>query len=191
MVMELKDILLAVGNLPDVSLGRLMSCADEMHCRKGTMIIEASLVESDVFFIGKGIARAFVVSEKGREVTFWIGAEGTAVLSLNSYVSGRPGYENVQLMEDSVLYRLGHDDLFRMYEEDIHVANWGRRFAEREFLLTEERFIPLLFTTASKRYEHLLKSSPELLQRVPLEHLASWLGITPVSLSRIRAGIRL
>ena len=113
------------------------------------------------------------------------------MLSLNSYVSGRPGYENIQLMEDSVLYRLGHDDLFRMYEEDIHVANWGRRFAEREFLLTEERFIPLLFTTASTRYEHLLKSSPELLQRVPLEHLASWLGITPVSLSRIRAGIRL
>ena len=79
--------------------------------------------------------------------------------------------------------------LARLFQEDIHIANWGRKFAETEFLQTEEKFIPLLFTSAAERYEVLLKNNPELLQRIPLECLATYLGITPVSLSRIRAGI--
>ena len=78
----------------------------------------------------------------------------------------------VELMEDSSLYRLRRNDLDTLYREDIHIANWGRKFAESEFLRTEERLIPLLFTTASERYELLLT-----------QHL----GVTPVSLSRIRA----
>lgn len=188
--MELQEILLRISPLPEKSLRRMLACSEEMRCPKGTMVIQEARVDRDIIFILKGIARAFVMSEEGREITFWIGAEGTAILSLKSYVNGLPGYENIQLMEDSVLSRLRRDDLMRLYEEDVHVANWGRRFAEQEFLLTEERFIPLLFTTALKRYEHLLKSSPQLLQRVPLEHLASWLGVTPASLSRIRAKIR-
>jgi CRP-like cAMP-binding protein len=93
-------------------------------------------------------------------------------------------------MEDSKLFMLKRQDLESLFKEDIHIANWGRKFAEMEFLHTEERLIPMLFTTASQRYETLLKNNPDLLQRIPLECLASYLGITPVSLSRIRAGIK-
>ena len=77
-----------------------------------------------------------------------------------------------------------------LYREDIHLANWGRHLAEQEFLRTEERLIPQLFTTAAERYAALLRHQPALLQRIPLEHLASYLGITPVSLSRIRRQIK-
>ena len=80
--------------------------------------------------------------------------------------------------------------LQQLFNEDIGIANWGRRFAEREFLQTEQRLIPFLCTTASERYARLLEESPDMLQRLPLEHLASWLGITPVSLSRIRAKMK-
>ena len=95
--------------------------------------------------------------------------------------------KGLELMEDSSLYRLRRNDLDTLYREDIHIANWGRKFAESEFLRTEERLIPLLFTTASERYELLLTQHPDLLQRMPLECLATYLGVTPVSLSRIRA----
>ena len=77
-----------------------------------------------------------------------------------------------------------------MFKEDIHIANWGRKFAELEFLQTEERLISLLFSTATERYVALLKDNSDLLQRIPLECLASYLGITPVSLSRIRAKMK-
>ena len=107
-----------------------------------------------------------------------------------SYVNNQQGYESMELMENSVLYLLKRKDLHELFKEDIHIANWGRKFAESEFLQTEERLISLLFTTASERYMKLIQNNPELLQRMPLECLASYLGITPVSLSRIRAKLK-
>ena len=111
-------------------------------------------------------------------------------MSMKSFVNDEKGYETIELMEDSVLYMLERGQLYRLFEEDVHIANWGRKFAEKELLKTEERLIPLLFTTASERYRKLLRDNPELLLRLPLECLASYLGITPVSLSRIRAELR-
>ena len=85
-----------------------------------------------------GIARAYI--PKGdREITFWIGQEGTAIVSLRSYVCNGAGYESVELMEDSSLYRLRRNDLDTLYREDIHIANWGRKSAESEFLRTGGR----------------------------------------------------
>lgn len=146
-------------------------------------------METNIFFIEKGIARAFI-SIDGKEFTFWIGKEGDTIVSLKSYVNNQRGYETIELMEDTVVYVLGRKELNELFNEDIHIANWGRKFAESEFLKTEERFIPLLFTTASERYNKLIENNPDLLQRLPLECLASYLGITPVSLSRIRANIK-
>lgn len=74
-----------------------------------------------------------------------------------------------------------------MYRQDIHLANWGRVFAEKEILRAEKSLIPQLFTTGRERYEALLAEQPHLLNRIPLENLASYLGLTPVSLSRIRS----
>ena len=77
----------------------------------------------------------------------------------------------MELMENSVLYLLKRKDLHELFKEDIHIANWGRKFAESEFLQTEERLISLLFTTASERYMKLIQNNPELLQRIPLSVL--------------------
>lgn len=155
---------------------------------KGSRLIEAGSIESHIFFVTQGIVRAYI-SVDGRKITFWIGAEGSTVVSLRSYVDNMPGYETVECMEDCVVYMLERSVLETLFLQDIHIANWGRKFAETEFLQTEERFIPLLFTTASERYEELLKKQPHLFSRISLEHLASYLGITPVSLSRIRANL--
>ena len=156
---------------------------------KGFRLTETGKVESNVFFLSEGIARVYLPVD-GKEVTFWIGAEGSTLMSMKSFVNDEKGYETIELMEDSVLYMLERGQLYRLFEEDIHIANWGRKFAEKELLKTEERLIPLLFTTASERYRKLLRDNPELLLRLPLECLASYLGITPVSLSRIRAELR-
>ena len=104
--MDLNDIIGRICPLPEVPAARIAECAETVLLPKGAMVVEAGRVETDIFFIANGIARAFVLSDQGREVTFWIGAEGTALLSLRSYVQDRPGYENIQLMEDSRLYRL-------------------------------------------------------------------------------------
>lgn len=183
------EIIDRICPLPEASARRLAACLSEVTYPKGARILEAGKTERNIFFVGRGIVRAYVEA-KGKEITFWIGTEGTTVVSLKSYIGNERGYETVECVEDTFLYVLKQDALERLFREDIHIANWGRKFAEAEFLRTEEKFIPLLFTTASERYKTLLKKQPELLQRIPLEHLASYLGITPVSLSRIRAGVK-
>ena len=165
-------------------MDRVLSCSLELGCPKGHRLLEAGKIESDIFFIKRGIVRAYV-SHEGKDITFWIGKEGATIMSLNE-----AGYETIELMEDSLLYCLKRSDLYRLFEEDIDIANWGRKLAELEFLRAEEKLIPLLFTTASERYRVLLERTPDLLQRIPLECLASYLGITPVSLSRIRAKLK-
>lgn len=186
--MVLREIIRNIYPMPEESVSRLSGCISELHLPKGSMVLEAGKIEPGIFFINKGIVRAFI-NDRGKDVTFWIGKEGDTIVSLMSYVYGRPGYESVELMEDSILYKASREALGKLFMEDIGIANWGRKFAETEFMRTEQRLIPMLSMTATQRYTRLLEDNPELLQRLPLECLASYLGITPVSLSRIRAGI--
>ena len=169
--------------MPEASINKLVASLSTEVYPKGFRILEAGKIERNVFFIKKGIVRAYVLVD-GKELTFWIGREGDTIVSLKSYVNNQCGYETVELMENSVLYVLERNDLYELFKEDIHIANWGRKFAELEFLQTEERLISL------ERYVALLKDNSDLLQRIPLECLASYLGITPVSLSRIRAKMK-
>ena len=188
--MDQYAIIQSVYSLPKESFCKLAEHLSEVIYPKGFCILEAGKVERNLYFVKKGIVRAYVERD-GKEITFWIGTEGATVVSLKSYINNECGYETVECMEESVFYVLRRDVLEELFIKDIHIANWGRKFAEIEFLRTEEKLIPLLFTKASDRYKTLLECQPELLQRLPLECLASYLGVTPVSLSRIRAGIKL
>lgn len=185
---DIKHIINNIYPLPEDSVQNLLVKLTKVMYPKGSHLIEAGVVESDLFFVAQGVVRAYT-PVKGRNITFWIGMEGATVVSLKSYVNNEPGYETVECMENTVVYILKRSVLESLFLQDIHIANWGRKFAELEFLQAEERFIPLLFTTAAERYETLLKKQPQLFLRIPLEHLASYLGITPVSLSRIRAKV--
>lgn len=183
--MELTEILTRIYPLPPASIDKIAEKSERVEMKKGTVLVEADKVCRNVFFVAEGIVRAFCYA-KGRDITFWIGEEGTVALSMQSYINGKPGYESIVTIEDCILYKISVDDLHELYRNDIHIANWGRIFAEKEILRAEEALIPQLFTTGSERYEQLLREKPHLLNRIPLENLASYLGVTPVSLSRIR-----
>ena len=183
--MELREILTKIYPLPKNSLDRIVCEADEIDFDRNTVIIEADRIEKYIYFVKSGLLRAYVLTD-GREITFWIGQEGAVALSMESYINHRPGYESIATLEPTVLYRIPSEKLAGLYETDIHIANWGRKFAETEIIRAERCLIPHLSTTATDRYENLLNQNPALLNRIPLEKLASYLGITPVSLSRIR-----
>ena len=167
--MDIHEIINRIYRMPEASADKVVKHLSKVTYPKGYHILEAGKTETNIFFIEKGIARAYIPVD-GKEVTFWIGKEGSTIVSLKSYVNNQQGYESMELMENSVLYLLKRKDLHELFKEDIHIS--------------------LLFTTASERYMKLIQNNPELLQRIPLECLASYLGITPVSLSRIRAKLK-
>lgn len=153
---------------------------------KNDLIIRAEKVERSLYFLEKGAAMAYS-DGKDNKVVFWFGFEGDIVLSYNSYINNTPGYENIEILEDSLVYEMKTAVLDKLYQNHIGLANWGRKFAELELIKTEERYIARLFKSASVRYQELLQNYPLLVRRVQLGHIASYLGITQVTLSRIRA----
>lgn len=186
--MEISIILDQIHELPEKSKLALQNNISEISFLKGHILLKANKVESNIYFIKKGLVRAYI--QRDNEVTFWFGKEGETVISMKSYVEEQPGYENIELLEDCELYELKTNNLKKLFSEDVHIANWGRKFAEKELIKTEERLISKQFKNASERYLELMQNHPELIQRVQLGHIASYLGITQVSLSRIRAELK-
>lgn len=187
--MNIDRIIDQIYELPAGSRAILTENIHEVLFPKGAIVLKAGRVEPNIYFIKKGIARAYS-DIAGSEVTFWFGKEGDTLLSMKSYVLNQKGYEHIETLEACSLYELSVHRLRKLFDEDIHIANWARKFAEQELIKTEERLISMQFKTASERYKELIAKNPDLLQRVQLGHIASYLGITQVSLSRIRAEIR-
>lgn len=175
--------------LPPTEKQLFLSRFERIDVLKGTIVVSAEKIERYVYFIEEGIARAFRETDKGQR-TIWFGEAGGVILSFLSFFKNQPGYESIEVLEDSVLYRISSSHLQELYNLNLPIANWGRKFAEQELLLTEQRFMDLQFRTATERYEDLIKHSPTILKRVQLGHIASYLGITQVSLSRIRSAAK-
>lgn len=175
--------------LPSAEKEIFLSRLEQKQFAKGDLVISADRVERYVYFIESGIARAFCETEKG-QTTIWFGEEGDVMLSFLSFFKNSPGYESIEVLENCTLYRISSNNLQELYSQHISIANWGRKFAEQELLRTEQRLMDLQFKTATERYQDLLLNFPSILQRVQLGYIASYLGITQVSLSRIRANTK-
>jgi len=187
--MDIEQILDKIYPLSESSKLILKNHIVELSFPKNKILISADKIEKDFYFIKKGIARTFVYTG-GDETTFSFGKEGDTIISMKSYIANQKGYENVELLEDCLVYKLNTQDIRKLYSENIEIANWGIKFAENELLKAEDRLLTRQFGTATNRYQILLKNYPNLLQRVQLGYIASYLGITQVSLSRIRANIK-
>lgn len=187
--MEVNEIIDAIYPLTSASKNLIKKSIVETKFPKGHILFKADKIETSIYFIKKGIARAYAYSDEN-EITFWFGREGDPIVSMQSYVNNQKGYEDVELLEDCELYELKTEKLHKLFLEDIHIANWGRKFSELELIKSEERLISLQFNTATERYLALLENCPSIIQRVQLSYIASYLGITQVSLSRIRATLK-
>lgn len=181
--------IIGISPLRQIEVEALLDAMEMVSYAKNAILFDTNKVEKYIYFIEKGIARAYCNTQK-QQATFWFGQEGDVILSYNSYVKEKPGYEIIELLEDSKLLRISHQTLQKLYTEHIGLANWGRKLAELELIETEERFINQQFKTASERYAELINKTPTLIRRVQLTHIASYLGVSPVTLSRIRAEIK-
>lgn len=187
--MTIHKIFNEIYPLPESSASLLTGLIREVSFPKNHIVMRADKVEPNLYFVKKGILRAYA-DLPDNEVTFWFGKEGETVLSMKSYVENLPGYETIETLEACELYELNSEKLKELFLQDIHIANWGRKLAEKELVKTEERLISRQFKTATERYTELMHENPDLLRRIQLGHIASYLGITQVSLSRIRGEIR-
>ena len=181
---DLQDKVSAMG-LTNHSFELFWSALEHVNFKKGKQVIKSGRIEHHLYFILQGIARVYLKSEK--EITFCFCTETDIILSYNSYFNETPGYENIELLENSSLLKISHKRVKELCSEDIKIANFFNKIIGLELVKTEERLISAQSKTASERYADLLSSNPSIVQRVQLGYIASYLGISQVTLSRIRA----
>lgn len=187
--MNINGIINSIHKLPPTSLDTLIASISEVEYPKRFHLHRENKKETKSYFIKKGIVRAYAHKD-GKEITFWFGQEGDLIFPLQTLFAGLVEYATVELLEDCVLYEIDLERLQDLYQSDIHIANWGRRYAECACIKSEKLFIARQFKTSLERYRELINEYPDIIQRVQLGIIASYLGISQVNLSRIRAQIK-
>ena len=141
-----------------------------------------------VYFVEAGLVRGYSLHE-GREVSSWFMREGDFVISVVSFLTQAPATEYLELLEASVLYAISHDELHRLYREFPEFNLFGRVLTERYYVQSEQRAYQLRALPAAERYAQLLREFPTVFQRVAGKHIASYLGVAPETLSRLRGKV--
>lgn len=183
--MDALTIIQRVAPLNGPDQQTLLALFEEVTFNKHDNIIETGRKTHYVYFLKRGSCRIFYHKED-REVILDFAFPGDVLLSLNSYVHGTPGYETIQSLEPVVAYRIHTPQLQSLFSSTLGIANWGRKLAEVETLKIEYRLMSKLFKTASESYQDLLDRAPEMVNQIKLGFIASYLGISQVTLSRIR-----
>jgi CRP-like cAMP-binding protein len=155
---------------------------------KNQFVVESGNRCHDLFFIEKGLLRGYYLHD-GKEVTNWFGQEGEFATCFYAFVAEKPSFESIQVIEDCELIQLSFTNLQSLYTKFPETERLGRIITENYYIKLEERLLSLQFKTAKERYQHFVKSKPSLLQRTSLGQIASYLGITQETLSRIRAEV--
>lgn len=151
-----------------------------------TILIEAGKLDRRVYFIEQGITRSYILHD-GNEITTWFCMEGDGTCGALSLFRNQPCFEYVETLETTRAYIISIDSLNSLYNQHIDLANWMRVMQQEHFLWLYDTHISRLNLPAKDRYEKLLKEFPNICNRANLGYIASFLGITLPSLSRIRA----
>lgn len=191
MLTELKEYISKFTFLTPKDITNLISVVTIRRPKKGDKLLEAGEVSHNMNVILKGFVRTYVIREDGEERTTYLGSRGMPFGSSKTILDPRerPSNETVVALEDCIILsfdirefkRLANKShgLYRMYVDGL----------EKGMLEAVERLEFHCVMLPEQRYEYLLKNRPEIIQNVPQKYIASFIGITPVSLSRLRARI--
>ena len=142
-----------------------------------------------LFFIHKGIARAYYHKD-GKDITAHFALENETITAVDSFIQRKKSRYNIELLEEATLSYICYDDWMKLLEQKPQYEKFARIFLESIYIDIVERVEDIIFNTAKERYEKIVDKNPDLLQRVNLGFIASYIGISQETLSRIRAEVR-
>ena len=141
-----------------------------------------------IYFLRSGIARIYYYKD-GIDITEYFAFEGNIIARVESLFAGKPSQKAIQVLEDSEMVAINASQLFKLYDVFPQIERLFRLIFEAAYVDTINRIESIQFHSAEERYRALMKEK-DIIQKVPLKYIASYLGITQVSLSRIRASVK-
>lgn len=183
---ELEQYITSYFGVKSESLERIASLFQPTSIAKGDFFLKTGETCQQLSFIRSGLLRIYVPTEKGDEVTQWISTQGYFVTDLSSFIFDTPARWTIQALGDTELFTIDKSDYQSIGKQVPEWQEFEVRFMTRCFTIMEDRIFAHLSMTAEERYWAFFENNKELFNQVPLQYIASMLGMTPETLSRIR-----
>jgi CRP/FNR family transcriptional regulator, anaerobic regulatory protein len=158
----------------------------KVYIKKGDYFFKEGQLSNEYYCIEKGLARSYVIDLNGNDITTNFYGKNEIVIDVVSLFQRVPSKENFHALTDCVCWKIEYAEFQRLYHSIDAFSEWGRAWMTQCFHQLKQRSISMITETARDRYLALQEQHPEILQQAPLKHIASYLGITDTSLSRIR-----
>ncbi len=156
--------------------------------KRNEVITARGEIENNLFFVESGIVR-FCIPDEEKEITFHFCFNKEFTCAYDSFLTQTPSEYELQALVETIVWYISYEDLQHIYAHS-EVGNYlGRHIAEKLFLTKSKREVSLLKYSAKERYINLFTEQPEIIKLIPLKYVASYIGITPQGLSRIRREI--
>lgn len=166
-------------------LSKIVSLFKLQTLKKGEFLLKSNFQCESLSFVQYGFLRMFVTVEE-KEVTQWISTKGYFSVDLSSFIFGTPSRWNIQALTDTELYTISVEDYNLIADLVPKWTELEKLFIVRCFTILEDRIFSHLSMTAEERYDFFFEHNRELFNQVPLQYIASMLGMTPETFSRIR-----
>ncbi|SEC86263.1 cAMP-binding domain of CRP or a regulatory subunit of cAMP-dependent protein kinases [Tenacibaculum sp. MAR_2009_124] len=185
---ELHILLQSIANISDDDWFYFSSKLKQVTLKKKELILSKGETENHLSFIKKGAVRLYIPKIEN-DLTFGFVFENNFVSAYDSFLTKSPSQYSIQALTTTTLHRLNFNDLEDIYKNTQIGNEIGRKCAEELFLIKSKRELSLLNYSAEERYLSLFREKPELFKEIPLKYIASYIGVTPQALSRIRRRI--
>ena len=168
------------------ALEKLASILVRTEIKKGQNFLNEGDVCKQIGFVQKGLVRQYYYKNK-KEFTEHFSCEGDVFICIESFLRQVPSRLIVEALENTVIYGLPHDEVLALGAECYEIEVLYRGLLENSLILSQVKMDMFRMETANERYNRLLREQPEIVKRAPLSHIASYLLMTPETLSRVRA----
>lgn len=157
--------------------------------KKGEFLLKEDEIADEYYLLEKGLVRAFVLDFDSNETTTEFFCENEIVIVPSSLFQRMPSKENLQTLTDCTLWKIDFEKFQELFHSIEGIREWGRAWFTFQLFTMKQRSLEMITETAKNRYLKLMKDKPEILLNAPLKQIATFLGITDTSLSRIRKEI--
>ncbi|MGN8070999.1 Crp/Fnr family transcriptional regulator [Mucilaginibacter sp. 22184] len=183
---SIKAAIRSITPMSDADLSLLEPVLATIQVKKRTHLLEEGQVCRHVYFLNKGFFRMYYVDLEGNAINSRFVEAPQFFVDFNSFLSQQPSRYYWEAMQDSEVFTIKYDDVQAIYAKSAAWDRFGRLMAEHVYKQVNERIEMLLFLSPEDRYQFLLNKYPQLFNQVSQFHIASYLGVKPESLSRLR-----
>lgn len=182
---SLQKVFLSIYPLETEVLTEIIQHLEIKELKKKELLLKQKQVCKHIYFVEKGFLRSFYTEGK-TEVTTWFMKENDFIISVQSFFEQKASMESIEAIEDCLLYYISYDNLLYLYQKFHSFALVGLILTQHYYMQSEDRLFNIRKKDVFERYKYLLATHPEIILRCPLKHIASFLGITLETLSRLR-----